>query len=598
MGADVVVGYVAAFRRAARLRRAARRRSSRPATSIKRTLPGPARRRVGRRRRPHRVPARAADARAAHPPREGDEQHLHRAGAARGHRRACTRRTTAPTACARSRERVHRLDAPRSRRVCARGGVEVVHDDVLRHDHGSGAGPRGRGRRRAPRRGASTSATSTPTRSASRSTRRRRPRPSATVCAAFGVACVRSRSSTHRRRSRSRRAAPHVGVPHASGVHVAPLRAPDAALPAAPRRPRPRARPHDDPARVVHDEAQRDRRDGCRSRGPSSARSIRSRRSTRPQGYLELFDELEALARARSPATTRCRCSRTRARRASTRACSRSASTTSRAASRERDVCLIPASAHGTNAASAAMAGMRVVVVECDDHGNVDLDDLKAKAVEHADQLGGADGHVPVDARRVRGADRRDLRASCTSTAARCTSTAPTSTRSSAWRSPGKFGADVSHLNLHKTFCIPHGGGGPGVGPIGVRAHLAPFLPEPSAAARGGSRATGVGAISAAPWGSAGILPISWAYITMMGADGLLRATQVAILNANYIAQRLAPHYPGALHGRERARRARVHHRPAPDHRTTRASPSTTSPSGSSTTASTRRRCRSRSRAR
>ena len=112
---------------------------------------------------------------------------------------------------------------------------------------------------------------------------------------------------------------------------------------------------------------------------------------------------------------------------------------------------------------------------------------------------------------------------------------------------PGKFGADVSHLNLHKTFCIPHGGGGPGVGPIGVRAHLAPFLPNHPLRAEAGP-ATGVGAISAAPWGSAGILPISWAYIAMMGGDGLRRATQVAILNANYLAARLAPHYPGALH--------------------------------------------------
>ena len=154
-------------------------------------------------------------------------------------------------------------------------------------------------------------------------------------------------------------------------------------------------------------------------------------------------------------------------------------------------------------------------------------------------------------------------------TAARSTSTAPTSTRWSGVAQPGRFGADVSHLNLHKTFCIPHGGGGPGVGPVAVRAHLAPFLPEPPAGGRGRSARPGAGPISAAPWGSAGILPISWAYIRLMGAEGLRRATQVAILSANYVAPRLAPHYPVLYTGAGRPRGPRVHPRPAADHRPT-----------------------------
>ena len=213
-----------------------------------------------------------------------------------------------------------------------------------------------------------------------------------------------------------------------------------------------------------------------------------------------------------------------------------------------RDVCLIPSSAHGTNAASAVMAGMRVVVVSCDERGNVDIADLQMKINEHRLALAAlmitypsthgvfesavveicamvheAGGQVYVD-----GANLNAL---------------------VGLAKPGKFGADVSHLNLHKTFCIPHGGGGPGVGPTAVRDHLAPFLPShplrPEAGPSGrGHTDGGVGPVSGAPWGSAGILPIPWAYIRMMGPDGLLKATQVAILGANYIARRLADHYP------------------------------------------------------
>ncbi|MDC3234655.1 aminomethyl-transferring glycine dehydrogenase [Candidatus Puniceispirillum sp.] len=207
----------------------------------------------------------------------------------------------------------------------------------------------------------------------------------------------------------------------------------------------------------------------------------------------------------------------------------------------DRNICLIPASAHGTNPASAAMAGMRVVVVKCDAGGNVDLDDLRAKAIQYKENVAAlmvtypsthgvfeesiaeicdithrAGGQVYVD-----GANLNALVGYC---------------------APPQLGADVGHLNLHKTFCIPHGGGGPGVGPIGVAPHLAPFLP--------GSPFDGKYAVSAAPFGSAGILPITYSYIRMMGPDGLLKATATAILSANYIAQRLRNAYPILYTGR------------------------------------------------
>jgi len=207
-----------------------------------------------------------------------------------------------------------------------------------------------------------------------------------------------------------------------------------------------------------------------------------------------------------------------------------------------RNICLIPSSAHGTNAASAVMAGMKVVVIECDDAGNVSVDDLKAKIAEHGAALAAlmvtypsthgvfesaiseicglvhdAGGQVYVD-----GANLNALVGTA---------------------QPGKFGADVSHLNLHKTFCIPHGGGGPGVGPVISKAHLAPFLPNHPLDELAGP-ATGPGPISAAPFGSASILPISWAYIRLMGGEGLTHATEVAILNANYMAYRLKGSYP------------------------------------------------------
>ncbi|MEE8586700.1 MAG: aminomethyl-transferring glycine dehydrogenase, partial [Acidobacteriota bacterium] len=214
----------------------------------------------------------------------------------------------------------------------------------------------------------------------------------------------------------------------------------------------------------------------------------------------------------------------------------------------ERNICLIPQSAHGTNPASAVMAGLQVAVVRCDDDGNIDLEDLQKKAQQHRQRLSalmitypsthgvfeesirevieavhGAGGQVYMD-----GANLNAQLGLCL---------------------PGQFGADVCHLNLHKTFCIPHGGGGPGVGPIGVAAHLAPFLPGHRHAAVGGERA--IGAVASAPWGSAGILPISWAYIKLMGGPGMTYASQIAILNANYVAERLQGHFPVLYRGRQ-----------------------------------------------
>ncbi len=214
----------------------------------------------------------------------------------------------------------------------------------------------------------------------------------------------------------------------------------------------------------------------------------------------------------------------------------------------QRNICLIPASAHGTNPASAVMAGMKVVVVACDDQGNIDLSDLRAKCDTHKDTLAALmitypsthgvfeesfldicelihknGGQVYMD-----GANMNAMVGLC---------------------KPGSKGVDVSHLNLHKTFCIPHGGGGPGVGPIGVAEHLKPFLPKHSLVAESGPK-TGITATTSSPWGSAGILPISWGYIAMMGREGLKLATETAILNANYIAKRLSAHYQTLYKGK------------------------------------------------
>ena len=211
-----------------------------------------------------------------------------------------------------------------------------------------------------------------------------------------------------------------------------------------------------------------------------------------------------------------------------------------------RNICVIPQSAHGTNPASAALAGMRVVVVKCDDHGNVDVDDLKVKLDKFADNVAALMITYPsthgvfeeriteiCDLMHQYGAQVYLDGANMNAMVGLCR--------------PAEIGADVCHLNLHKTFCIPHGGGGPGVGPIGVKIHLAPYLPDHTVVEGvnpyAGKAAT-VGSIAAAPWGSAGILPISWAYISLMGAEGLRYATEIAILNANYMANKLEPYFP------------------------------------------------------
>jgi glycine dehydrogenase len=209
-----------------------------------------------------------------------------------------------------------------------------------------------------------------------------------------------------------------------------------------------------------------------------------------------------------------------------------------------RDVCLIPSSAHGTNAASAVMAGMRVVVVACDENGNVDLVDLDRKVETHRDTLAAIMVTYP-STHGVYETGIAELCAKVHDAGGQVYVDGANLNALLGFARPGRFGADVSHLNLHKTFCIPHGGGGPGVGPVAVRAHLAPYLPaDPPRADSTRAGSAGVGAVSSAAHGSAGILPISWAYLRMMGPDGLARATAVAVLAANYVAVRLREHYP------------------------------------------------------
>jgi glycine dehydrogenase len=208
----------------------------------------------------------------------------------------------------------------------------------------------------------------------------------------------------------------------------------------------------------------------------------------------------------------------------------------------DRTICLIPSSAHGTNPASAVMAGMQVVVVGCDRDGNVDIADLKAKLDQHGAKLAA----LMVTYPSTHGVFEAEIKEICALVHAKGGQVYMDGANMNAQvglTSPGTIGADVCHLNLHKTFCIPHGGGGPGVGPIGVAAHLAPHLPNHPMLAEAGP-ATGFGPVSAAPFGSASILPISYAYIRMMGPEALRRATEVAILSANYMAKRLDGHFP------------------------------------------------------
>jgi glycine dehydrogenase len=211
-----------------------------------------------------------------------------------------------------------------------------------------------------------------------------------------------------------------------------------------------------------------------------------------------------------------------------------------------RDVCLIPLSAHGTNPASAVMAGFKVVAVACDELGNIDVPDLRAKALDHRDNLGA----LMVTYPSTHGVFEETIQEVCQiihDNGGQVYMDGANMNAQVGLCRPGDMGADVCHLNLHKTFCIPHGGGGPGMGPIAVAAHLAPYLPKHPLSEVGGSQ--GIGPVSAAPWGSASILTIPWMYIALMGGEGLVDATKIAILNANYIAKRLEPYFPTLYKG-------------------------------------------------
>ncbi|NUZ11571.1 aminomethyl-transferring glycine dehydrogenase [Pseudoalteromonas sp. McH1-7] len=213
-----------------------------------------------------------------------------------------------------------------------------------------------------------------------------------------------------------------------------------------------------------------------------------------------------------------------------------------------RNICLIPSSAHGTNPASAQMASMKVVVVDCDKNGNIDIEDLRAKAADVAENL----SCIMVTYPSTHGVYEESIREVCDIVHQHGGQVYMDGANMNAQvgvTSPGSIGSDVSHLNLHKTFCIPHGGGGPGVGPIGVKSHLAPFMPNHSVINVEGTN-VGNGAVSAAPYGSAAILPISWAYIAMMGSEGLKQATEMAIVNANYLTAKLSEHFPILYRGR------------------------------------------------
>ena len=214
---------------------------------------------------------------------------------------------------------------------------------------------------------------------------------------------------------------------------------------------------------------------------------------------------------------------------------------------KDRNICLIPSSAHGTNPASAQMAGMKVVVVNCDKDGNVDIDDLSKKAEENSKQLAA----LMVTYPSTHGVFEEHIKEICDvihSHGGQVYMDGANLNALVGLAKPGKFGPDVCHMNLHKTFCIPHGGGGPGMGPIGVGKHLEPFLPNHVLVNSGPK--TGMGSVSAAPWGSASILPISWMYIKMMGAEGLRLATEVAILNANYMSKKLESSYQTLYKGK------------------------------------------------
>ena len=364
------------------------------------------------------------------------------------------------------------------------------------------------------------------------------------VLGAFGI------ETDHRDRCAERPAAGPAAtrdrVPDPRGLQHPPLGDLDAALPASALRARLRAGPRHDPAGLVHHEAQRDDRDGAGEPARASRTCTRSRPPRTPAAT-SVSSPSWSRGWRRSPATTRSPSSPNAGSQGELAGLLAIRGYHRANGEGERNVCLIPSSAHGTNAASAVMAGMKVVVVKSAADGSVDMDDLRAQCEAHRDDLAA----IMVTYPSTHGAYEdtiSDLCATVHDAGGQVYVDGANLNALLGYAKPGEFGGDVSHLNLHKTFCIPHGGGGPGVGPVGVRRHLAAYLPSHPMHPESGRR-EGIGPISAAPYGSAGILPISWAYVRMMGAEGLTQATAVAVLAANYVAERLQGHFPVLYRG-------------------------------------------------
>ncbi len=330
---------------------------------------------------------------------------------------------------------------------------------------------------------------------------------------------------------------PDIGIPHPSGVSPVPHRDLDDALSAVVGGQGHRTGPQHDPAGLVHHEAQRGRRDGAdhlagvrqtASVRPGIGQSGPAPADRRPAGLADRHHRLR-----RDLVAAQRRIAGEYAGLLAIQAYHRDNGQS------DRDVCLIPSSAHGTNAASAALVGMQVVVVSCRANGDVDLDDLRAKVAQHADRLAALMITYP-STHGVYEHDVADICAAVHDAGGQVYVDGANLNALVGLARPGRFGGDVSHLNLHKTFCIPHGGGGPGVGPVAVRSHLAPYLPGHPLADELGDSYT----VSAAPYGSASILPITWTYIRMMGGAGLRAASLTAIASANYVARRLDEYFP------------------------------------------------------
>jgi glycine dehydrogenase len=536
----------------------------------------------------------AADPRAAHPAREGHQQHLHRPGAAGGDRGAVRRLPRAPTGwrIARRVPPLGRNLRPRDRRLRLRGGDGQFFDTLTVRAAGRAQAIAAKAREQrinlrvvdADHLGISFDET----------TRREEVER---LLACFKTSGARGRDAGRGSTSGLeeaiaeplRRTEPFLTHPVFRSTTARPRCCATCAAAGQGHR----ARPLDDPARLVHHEAQRHDRDDPDHLAPSSRRCIPSRRSSRRRATSSCSRNSRHAGRDH-----RLRCGVAAAQRRQPGRIRRAAHHPRYHEDRgeaHRDVCLIPVSAHGTNPASAVMAGLNVVVVAATTRATSTSPTSRPRP-SSTRPAGRADDHLSLDPRGVRGGDPRDLRH-------RSTPRRPglhgrrQPQRPGRLVRPAEIGADVCHMNLHKTFCIPHGGGGPGMGPIGVKAHLAPFLPDHRGrwasipAARNGET---IGQVSAAPWGSASILPISWAYIAMMGPEGLTRATRWRSSTPTTSPGASRP-FPGVYTGPG----GMVAHECIIDLRDIkerRASRWRTSPSGSSTTASMRRPCRGRCR--